>query len=181
MLADEAAGSKLRRVADAARAGPPLAAFTVAADAGNKLAWFGAAFWTKFMCFCSLIDRHTSGAPDRNVAPILDNLVARWIRDETGVWFDPVTSKYRDYQRYLDTIGDWADQLDLRCDILEELIFRSAEGVSALKPRPDWSDDSVADHQAVERFRFHFHDRLPEAAGSALDDLETTFRPTREL
>ncbi len=34
---------------------------------------------------------------------------------------------------------------------------------------------------AVERFRFHFHARLPEAAGKALDDAETTFRPTREL
>ena len=105
----------------------------------NKLPWFGPAFWTKFLCFCSLAasGKDRSNAADLNVAPILDNLVAGWIRDETGIWFDPVTRKPNAYQSYVETMGDWSDQLRLRCDILEELIFRSAaQEEPALDPRP---------------------------------------------
>ena len=96
--------------------------------------------------------------------------MAGWIRDETGIWFDPVTRKPNAYQSYVETMGDLSHQLRLRCDILEELIFRSAaQEEPALDPRRGWIADHVADDQAIERFRYHFHRRLPDVVVKALD------------
>ncbi len=170
MIDDPGAGEKLLLIARCARQGPPVAAFREAA--ANRIRLLGPSFWTKFLCFCSLADRDREVSADPGVAPILDSRLSSWVNDETGESISFWDTTGSAYERYVSLLNDWAEQVDLRVDVIEELIFRSTDSDEHYMLRGKWNEQDKRDHQAIERFRFHFHDRMPQRLTVELDELE---------
>ena len=57
-------------------------------------------------------------------APILDRLVADWLRDHAGLRINPVPWHLTTYRKYVKTVGLWADELQVASDDIELCIFR---------------------------------------------------------
>ncbi|TCK21569.1 hypothetical protein [Pseudonocardia endophytica] len=119
------ADARLLEVARLARTGDWGAAFTAASDPG--LTYLGVAFGTKYLYFCSL-----AAGVDTAIAPVLDGVVAQWLAMNTS--FQPTTSGWNlaDYRRYVELMHGWADELSgaadqipVRADDVEQLIFDS--------------------------------------------------------
>ena len=102
--------------AGAVATGGASAGYSALADLSrSRLKWFGPAFGTKFLHFCS-----PAGRPP---ALILDRLVADWLRDHADVSLNPVPWHTGTYRRYLDLMAEWSDDLRIDADQLEACIF----------------------------------------------------------
>ncbi|RZT87178.1 hypothetical protein EV383_4088 [Pseudonocardia sediminis] len=121
---NEQATERLLKIAEPAVEGDRMRAFRQAAN--SPLKHLGVAFGTKFLYFCSL-----ASGDDRAIAPVLDSVVADWLSQHTP--FSPKIDSWRpkDYERYVDLLQCWADQLDERIDTVEQLIFDSEWAVPA--------------------------------------------------
>jgi hypothetical protein len=118
-------GGRLLEVAHLARSGDWEGAFTATADPGLK--HLGMAFGTKYLYFCSL-----AAGDDKAIAPILDSVVAQWLAVHTPL--EPKLNGWglAEYRRYVSLMHGWADelgggvdQIPLRADDVEQLIFDS--------------------------------------------------------
>jgi hypothetical protein len=114
-LETPAAASILQETASLLKDDGPLAAYS---HLGNtrRIKGFGPAFGTKYLYFCP----QPSKDPQ---ALILDQLVSTWLREHTDVKLNPVPWSDRTYQRYLSTMHEWAAEVNLRPDVLEQCIF----------------------------------------------------------
>jgi hypothetical protein len=109
------AGARLREVAAAARDETGVDAYRLMANAA-RLPWLGPAFGTKFLYFCA--------EPDSPAPPlILDRLVAQWLVQNDALVLRATAWSTTTYERYLNSMYEWSDELALRPDELEERIF----------------------------------------------------------
>jgi hypothetical protein len=110
------------------------------------------------------------------LAPVLDDVVRRWVLANTGVqlrihyWHPP------DYARFLRMLDQWGADMGLRRDVVEELIFRSQIGREDSRIWGEgWAasvadaDDAIGDASDALR---QLRDSLAALPGesSALDD-----------
>ncbi|SFN48920.1 hypothetical protein SAMN05216207_101550 [Pseudonocardia ammonioxydans] len=120
----DAAGPRLRAVAEAAHHGPEAA---FAAMAAAPLPYLGPAFGTKYIYFCTAAvrDQH-----DGRTAPVLDQVVRRWLARHAGLRLAGTWST-RQYGLYLDRLESWGTLLGIPSDQVEELVFldqRASDG-----------------------------------------------------
>lgn len=116
-LAPDRASERLHSAAVALAHEGPLAGYSNLAKRSNRLPYFGPAFGTKFLAFCS---------SDERPALILDRLVSNWIERNTGLALSPLQWKVSTYRTYLSTMQRWADDLAVSPEVVEQHIF-SAE------------------------------------------------------
>jgi hypothetical protein len=117
------AGVWLQTAAGELSEGDPAAAYRVLGDHGmSRLPGLGPAFGTKFLYFCSPAGEHP--------ALILDRLVAAWLRENTSLAVAEGRWSPRTYERYLEAMFGWADELDMAADELESCIFAEQAGLS---------------------------------------------------
>ena len=94
--------------------------------AGRPLRTFGVAFGTKYLYFLSLASASKRGWTDgTSVAPVLDDVVRRWVLAHTGTQLRIDRWHIASYETYLKLLDGWGVELQLRRDEVEELIFRS--------------------------------------------------------
>jgi hypothetical protein len=103
-------------VVTAGRSGA-LAGYASLAQRSHRLPWFGPAFGTKFLAFCS----------DNRDKPalILDDLVSKWIARNAGIQLAPHRWSVSTYRRYLAVMHRWADALGHPAEAIELCIFSS--------------------------------------------------------
>ncbi|WP_197432519.1 hypothetical protein [Pseudarthrobacter sp. GA104] len=83
-------------------------------------AWWGPAFATKFISFA------TKASDQVATTPIMDSIVAGWFRKhckEVG----PLRLNWNSagsYRRYTECVAEWAEELDIEPEQVEQLIFR---------------------------------------------------------
>jgi hypothetical protein len=119
--ASPGAGAQLQAAASKVADGTPVKAYELLGDTGaSRLVGLGPAFGTKFLYFCS-----PTGRPP---ALILDRLVAAWLRGNTDLSLNETRWSVWTYERYLETMFAWADELGVAADELEACIF-SAQAV----------------------------------------------------
>lgn len=116
-LAADHAADHLHNAAVALAREGPLAGHSSLAKRSNRLPYFGPAFGTKFLAFCSSDDRP---------ALILDRLVSEWIGRNTGLALSPLQWNVSTYRTYLSSMHCWADDLAVSPEVVEQCIF-SAE------------------------------------------------------
>jgi hypothetical protein len=122
---NEQASERLAEVARAVAAGGALGGFRNVA--ARPLKHLGVAFGTKYLYFVSLAQANEIDN-DEVIAPVLDDVVRRWMAANAGV---PLRVQYwnaKDYERFLSVLDEWGARLDLRRDEVEELIFRAQIG-----------------------------------------------------
>ena len=102
----------------------------------NSLRYLGPAFGTKFLSFAASSDRP---------APILDALVARWIRSMSRNEIELSTTNWRptDYRQYLELLERWSDAVGLGVSDIERLIFADSSGNLAGERRSQWAESWV--------------------------------------
>ncbi|GAB5079575.1 hypothetical protein ARTHROSP310_27180 [Arthrobacter sp. AD-310] len=83
-------------------------------------AWWGPAFATKYISFA------TKASSQVATTPIMDSIVARWFskhsRDVGPLWLNWHSAD--SYRRYTERMAEWADELDIEPEQVEQLIFR---------------------------------------------------------
>jgi hypothetical protein len=115
--ADDAA-SRLQLAARILQSAGALAAYeAMASKSVARLRGLGPAFGTKILYFCP------QAQPPLPQALILDRLVADWLRRHTDVNMSPTVWRVVNYRRYLAIVEGWADELDVRPDVVEQSIF----------------------------------------------------------
>lgn len=82
----------------------------------GRLKWFGPAFGTKFLYFCSVNEPQAR-------ALVLDRLVGDWLARSTDLKINPTRWSTAAYKGFLDQMRNWSHALDLAPDQLEALIF----------------------------------------------------------
>jgi hypothetical protein len=112
---NDEAGQILQEVASLVRSHGGPTAFEWFAR--HRLRGLGVAFATKYLHFCA----DPEGAEP---ALILDRLVRSWLGTNTG-WYPRLDWRPVDYRRYVDTVLDWANTLDLSPADVEYLMFAS--------------------------------------------------------
>jgi Putative 8-oxoguanine DNA glycosylase OGG-like protein len=119
------AAERLAEVARTVVAGGALDGFRDMA--AKPLKHLGVAFGTKYLYFVSIAQPggHEAGSA---IAPVLDDVVRRWIAANAGVQLRIHYWHAKDYERFLTLLDRWGAQLDLRRDEVEELIFRAQIG-----------------------------------------------------
>jgi hypothetical protein len=129
------ADAQLQAAATKLSEGRPSEAYALLGDRGvPRLARLGPAFGTKFLYFCS--------PANSRPALILDRLVAAWLRENTGLSLNEARWSVSTYDRYLQAMFGWADELDTAADELEACIFLAQAGLvssqwaSGQPPRP---------------------------------------------
>jgi len=122
---NEKAGERLAEVARTVAAGGGLEGFRNIA--ARPLKHLGVAFGTKYLYFVSLAqpDGDETGSA---IAPVLDDVVRRWMAANAGVRLRTHYWNEKDYERFLDLLDQWGTRLNLRRDEVEELIFRAQIG-----------------------------------------------------
>jgi hypothetical protein len=122
---NEQAGERLAEVAQTIAAEGALEGFRNIA--ANPLKHLGVAFGTKYLYFVSLAQPNgiENGAA---IAPVLDDVVRRWIAANAGVPLRIHCWSAKDYERFLNLLDQWGASLHLRRDEVEELIFRAQIG-----------------------------------------------------
>lgn len=79
---------------------------------------YGPVFATKFIYFA------TAAAPEVETCPVMDKVVASWFRKHVaGLRFRLDWHSAESYRKYLVHMQDWADELEIRVDDVEQLIF----------------------------------------------------------
>lgn len=96
-----------------------LAGYATLAQRSHRLPYFGPAFGTKFLAFCS-------PAADPKPALILDVLVSKWLMRNAGLSVNPVPWDIETYGTYLGLMYRWSATLSAPPEALELCIF-SAE------------------------------------------------------
>jgi hypothetical protein len=122
---NEQAGERLAEVAQTVAAEGVLKGFRNIA--AKPLKHLGVAFGTKYLYFVSLAQPEGDEIGSA-IAPVLDDVVRRWMAANAGV---PLRIHYwnaKDYERFLHLLDQWGARLDLRRDEVEELIFRAQIG-----------------------------------------------------
>jgi hypothetical protein len=110
------AGAEFQAAACELREAGPVAAYARLGDHGvARVARLGPAFGTKFLYFCS--------PPGGQPALILDRLMARWLRDNTGLALNEIRWSVPTYRQYLTSMYGWAGELAVAADELEMCIF----------------------------------------------------------
>lgn len=112
----------LREVAEVLETEGALAAYRLLGNS-KRLKWLGPAFGTKYLYFCPQAEGNCR-------ALILDRLVAGWLRDRTGLEFQPVRWSTATYESYLRTMHSWANDLGVPSDVIEEAIFVAVRDAS---------------------------------------------------
>lgn len=131
--------ARLAEVARVARQEGALAGFDAMSQ--RPLKYLGVAFGTKFLYFCTADSSTLATGPTPMVAPVLDRIVRRWLREHADIRVRIDRWRTDDYSRYLNALGDWAQQLELPIDTVEELIFRSVRaGGSELRQAVEFRD-----------------------------------------
>jgi hypothetical protein len=119
-----AADAQLQAAADMLSEGGPVEAYALLGDNGVPgLARLGPAFGIKFLYFCSPVGKE--GRP----ALILDRLVAAWLRKNADLSLNEARWSVSTYERYLQTMFGWAEELDVAADELEACIFSEQAGL----------------------------------------------------
>jgi hypothetical protein len=116
-------------------------------DIGFK--YLGVAFGTKHLYFVSCALAPTRDG-ERDIAPVLDDVVRRWMSRKAGVRLRIDTWNLNDYALYLELLDSWGSQLGLSRDKVEELVFRyqiSADGSRIW--REGWLDEFAASEGAI--------------------------------
>lgn len=125
---NDGAAETLAMVARIARDQGGPAAFEWLARRQNRLRYLGVAFATKYLFFCAAGGR---GKP----ALVLDRLVRDWL-SKTLHWSLSLDWDVDDYREYVDTLSEWASELDVEPGDLEMLVFQLAANGN---PRSLWS------------------------------------------
>lgn len=167
--ANEDVAPRLAEVTRVARQEGALAGFDAMSQ--RPLKHLGVAFGTKYLYFCTADSPAQAAGSTPMVAPVLDRIVRRWLRDHADIRVRIDRWRTDDYRRYLDALGDWAEQLELPIDTVEELIFRSVRaGGSELRQAVeirDADEGGVAQWSEAGRDAFEALLELDEA----LDEL----------
>jgi hypothetical protein len=119
---NEQAAERLADVARAVAAGGGSDGFRNIAS--KPLKHLGVAFGTKYLYFLSLTQPVTDGIGSA-IAPVLDDVVRRWMATDAGVRLRVHYWNPEDYERFLNLLDRWGADLHLRRDEVEELIFRA--------------------------------------------------------
>lgn len=127
--ANDDVAARLAEVARVARQEGAVAGFDAMSQ--RPLKHLGVAFGTKYLYFCTADSPAQAAGSTPMVAPVLDRIVRRWLRDHADIRVRIDRWRTDDYRRYLDALGDWAQQLELPIDTVEELIFRSVRAGGA--------------------------------------------------
>ncbi|MFG1834104.1 8-oxoguanine DNA glycosylase OGG fold protein [Micromonospora chersina] len=135
----------------------------------HRLRYLGVSFATKYLFFCS----DAAASP----ALVLDRRVQRWLWQYAACHVS-LDWNVEDYRRYLCLVTKWAQDLDLRPDEVEYLMFAD-----------DGSQRKTAEEVSEESDEFAVLDALDEAAAAfaALpgdidpDDLEDFERGVRQM
>jgi hypothetical protein len=116
--------SELHRLAGIAMTNGGNAAFEHIVDERQSnrqfFAWWGPAFATKFISFA------TKASDQVDTTPIMDSIVSGWFRkhcQEVG----PLRLNWNtagSYRRYTECMAEWAEELDIEPEQVEQLIFR---------------------------------------------------------
>lgn len=118
------AGERLMEVAQVVHDRDGFAGFRDLAD--RPLKYLGVAFGTKYLYFLSLSSAAKRGEADgTSLAPVLDDVVRRWILANSGARVRIHSWNTGDYATYLALLDQWGAQLALPRGDVEELIFRS--------------------------------------------------------
>jgi hypothetical protein len=120
-------GAVLEEAASLAARGRPLDAYRQLAGAG-RIAGLGPAFGTKFLYFAS-------GGPER--ALILDRIVASCLARVAALLLNPVRWDAQTYRSYVTTMGQWARELDVAPDHVEQVLFTA----EALRSGSQWGEE----------------------------------------
>ena len=141
------ASDRLADVANAVAVDGAAAGFRAMRDIGFK--YLGVAFGTKYLYFVSCAHAPIRDGK-RDVAPVLDDVVRRWMSRNAGVRLRIDTWNLNDYVLYLELLDSWGNQLGLPRDRVEELIYRyqiSADGSRIW--REGWLDEFAASEGAI--------------------------------
>lgn len=111
---------RLRSGAETARYSGPLEAFRVMNNEG-AIKHLGRSYFTKWLYFASAMD----GPDDPAAAPVLDDKVANWLRDEAHVFLDKTTASYA---KYLELLGEWGNMHGRTRVQVEKAIFHCETG-----------------------------------------------------
>jgi hypothetical protein len=84
-----------------------------------RLRFLGPAFGTKYLYFAP-------SQPDNPPALILDRLVAGWLNRHAGTRINPITWAPSTYKHYVGLLVEFAEELDVGPDAIEERIFIAA-------------------------------------------------------
>lgn len=112
---------KLSRAVAIARAEGAVAGYRYLNNAG-RLSYLGPAFFTKWLYFTTAVD----GVDDPTAAPILDQQVISWLRQNAGLELRPWYTD--DYASYLQILGAWARPSGASPVQVEREIFGLATG-----------------------------------------------------
>lgn len=84
---------------------------------------YGPAFATKFIYFT------TKAVPNVQTSPVMDKVVATWFRKHhPHVRLSLGWQGAGAYRQYVETLGDWAAQLGIQVEDVEQLIFTPGRG-----------------------------------------------------
>lgn len=116
-LAVPQAAEYLQEAVMASERAGALAGYASLAQRAHRLSYFGPAFGTKFLAFCS---------DERDRPPlILDDLVSKWIARNAGIELPPHRWSIPTYRRYLTVVYRWAAALGYPAEAIELCIFSS--------------------------------------------------------
>lgn len=150
------AAERLAEIAEVARNDGGVAAFRKMAE--QPLRYLGVAFGTKYLRFVTAAHPSPSG-----VAPILDSVMRRWLMAHAGVRLDIDRWRSSTYERYVELLSGWAEELDLTADRLEELIYRARAGANGA---------SATEQDALRRLEAGFELAEPDVAAEARPHLD---------
>jgi hypothetical protein len=147
----------------------------------HRLRYLGVAFATKYLYFCN----GPESAPEP--ALILDRLVQRWMRQHAAC---PLRLGWHvgDYTRYLHLAGAWADELEIRSDEVEYLMFSDAlseepgrRGAAAARPETEPDEgETAAVMEAVDDAAAAFA-ALADVSTADTEDFERGVRQLRRI
>jgi hypothetical protein len=111
-------------LAQIAMTGGGNAAFEHVADGRQRdrqfFAWWGPAFATKYISFA------TKASGQVATTPIMDSIVAAWFRkhceEASPLWLN--WNNAVSYRRYTACMAEWAEELGIEPEQVEQLIFR---------------------------------------------------------
>lgn len=121
---NEAFASELLMVANIAQTAGGVVAFQHIVDQQARdrdfFKFYGPAFATKFIYFA------TKATPSVDTTPIMDSVVAEWFASNVpNAPLYPSWSSSNSYRRYVDLANEWAEDLEIEIDDVEQLVFSS--------------------------------------------------------